>query len=233
MKRSFDRYSSGAHGSDPDRRFEARAAIVETAHPFLAATIARIAEVDLSDRSAIDALGRIGNAESRSDLKRLFHASADPRRLSSIALALARIGHPGDMDFLVGVLQDPSAPEDTKRYAAIGVGHIGGDQAVRHLEMALERATAETRPHITMALGSTRSRLAVPVLIRAFGNRRTHSNVCSALITLTHRSWCDGTGDDVALQRIWERWWSENESHVEIYGTDKCPDLHDASPVVR
>ena len=78
LKRSFDRYISGAHGSDPVRRFEARAAIVENPHPFLAATIARIAEVDVFDQSAIDALGRIGNAESRSDLKTLFHASAAP-----------------------------------------------------------------------------------------------------------------------------------------------------------
>jgi hypothetical protein len=113
------------------------------------------------------------------------------------------------------------------------VGHIGGDQAVRHLERALENASAEARQYITTALGSTRSKSAVPVLIRAFGNTQTRSNVCGALITLTHRTWCDGTGDDMALQRIWERWWSENESHVQIYGTDQCPDPRDPLPLVR
>ena len=66
-----------------------------------------------------------------------------------------------------------------------------------------------------------------------FGDVQARNNVCGALMTLTHRIWCDGSGDDGALQRLWERWWQQNESSVTIHGTDACPGPADQLPLVR
>jgi HEAT repeat protein len=124
------------------QRHHARAAIIESAPPFLDSLIARFAAEDRSDRSAIEALGRIATTSSREYLKTLFGSSADSRR-STIVLALARVGHRDDAEFFATVLQDATIDQTSRRYAALGVGHIGGDQAVQSLERALMAAPPE------------------------------------------------------------------------------------------
>jgi hypothetical protein len=95
---------------------------------------------------------------------------------------------------------------------------------VRHLERALDTVPAEVRPSVATALGNTRSRLAVPVLIGMFGNNPSRNDVCGALRTLTHRDWCDGTADDpAAKRRRWLRTWNENGSKTPIFGPAHCP----------
>lgn len=121
------------------------------------------------------------------------------------------------MAALAGALRDPSSGELTKENAALTLGCIGGDEAVRHLEGALREAAPATRSHIARALGNTRSRLAVPVLIGMFRDDSARDDVCDALVTLTHRTWCDGGDDDVALRRAWRRWWSQMRSSIEIH----------------
>ena len=123
---------------------------------------------------------------------------------------------------LVGVLRDRSTDEEARATAALRLGCLGGDDAVRQLEGALREATPATRSHIARALGNTRSRLAVPVLISMFRDDPARDDVCDALITLTHRTWCDGGDDDVALRTAWRRWWTQMKSRVEIYKSDSC-----------
>ena len=157
LERAFAGYVADANGPEVVRRGWARAAIIEGAPSFLEPLIARVAAEDLFDDSAVDALGRIGTPDSRSSLKRLFRESAEPRRRSSIALALARVGHRGDAAFLADVLLDGSVDQATKSYATLGLGHIGGDQSVRYLDSA--RASVPDRSYIAAALGNTRSRV--------------------------------------------------------------------------
>jgi hypothetical protein len=122
------------------------------------------------------------------------------------------------------VLRDASVDQGSRRYAALGLGHIGGDQAVHHLERGLPAAPSEIRPSIATALGNTRSRAAVPVLISMFGDNPAWGDVCRALMTLTHRQWCDGTADDPAAKRgQWLRWWNENGPKASLFGPDNCP----------
>lgn len=130
---------------------------------------------------------------------------------------------------MVQLLRDPSTAEAEKQDAARSLGCLGGDQAVRYLEGALAEVTLTTRPAIARALGSTRSRLAVPVLIGMFRDDSARDEVCDALVTLTHRTWCDGGDDDVALRKAWRRWWSQMKSRVEIYGSDTC-NTHEHAP---
>jgi hypothetical protein len=214
---------SDAEATDPVQRDHARAAIVESAPLFLDSLIARFAAEDQVNRSAIEALGRIATTSSHAHLKTLFTSRADSER-SAAVLALARVGHPDDSDWFATVLQDATVDQISRRYAALALGHIAGDQAVQYLERALPGATSEVRPSIATALGNTRSRAAVPVLIEMFGNDPDRNAVCGALSTLTHQAWCDGTADDpAATRRQWLRSWNENGPNASIFGPDKCP----------
>jgi hypothetical protein len=141
----------------------------------------------------------------------------------ALAFAFVVIQHStADPELLVQTLRDSSADEQTKQQAALDLGCIGGDRAVRYLESALRGAAPDTRASIALALGNTRSRLAVPVLITMFADDSARDEVCDALVTLTHRTWCDGGDDDAALRRAWRRWWSQMKSSVEIHGPDTC-----------
>jgi hypothetical protein len=101
---------------------------------------------------------------------------------------------------------------------------VGTRSARSSLRRLLESVVpAEIRSSIATSLGNTRSRVAVPILIGIFGNNPVGNDVCGALRTLTHRSWCDGSGGDpAAIRRKWLRWWDENQHTVTIYGSDRC-----------
>ena len=75
------------------------------------------------------------------------------------------------------------------------------------------------------ALGNTQQRSAIPVLIaRARGpDGHVIGQVCCALSELTHHAWCDGSGNVVAMQARWRRWWAANGATVGLYGPDECP----------
>jgi HEAT repeat protein len=214
-----------------ERRYRARAAIIESAPPFLEPLIARFAAENERDSSPIEALGRIASTSSRIHLKSFVRRDPEARR-ADVVLALARIGHRGDADFLAGVLQDETMDQPSRIHAAAGLGRIGGDRSVRYLERALDGVPTEVRPWIATALGNTRSRLAVPVLIRMFSNSLAGNEVCGALTTLTHQEWCDGTLiDSAAKRRQWLRRWNENRWKASIFGPDNCP-VYPAAPEV-
>ena len=221
MKRVFAPLVAAA--DDPLRRYDARAAIVESAPPFLVPLIARFVGEEDVRTAAIEALGRIETDESRAALKLLYESHRESWR-EYVVLALARYGHPGDAGFFVEVLADATADVRSRRYAALGLGHVGGDQAALQLERLLPTAPPELRPAIATSLGNTQSRLAVPVLISMYGNNPARNEVCSGLNTLTHRSWCAGVVDDpVASRRQWLRTWNETGSTAQIFGPDNCP----------
>jgi HEAT repeat protein len=212
-----------ADATDPEERHHARAALIESAPPFLDSLIARLAADDGFKGPAVEALGRMATTSSRAHLRNLFRRSAAADR-PAIALVLARIGHHDDADFFATVLEDRTADPLSRRYGALGLGRIGGDRAVRALERASSAAPAGVRPSIATALGNTRSHAAVPVLISMFGETPAQNEVCGALVTLTHRAWCDGTADNPAAKRTrWRRWWKQIGSKTSIYGPDNCP----------
>src|SRR3954471_13338315 len=216
----FDLFVTSADDKDPVQRYGARAAIVESAPPFLEPLIARFAEEGTP--GAVDALGRLASAASRTHLKNLFRTSAESSR-QGIILALARAGHRDDAAFLASVLADDTVDGQSRRYSALGLGYIGGDKAVERLPGALATAPANVRPAIATALGNSRSRHAVPVLIGMFGNNPERAEVCAALNELTHGTWCGTAGDSAARRRKWLRAWKENGPRTPIFGADNCP----------
>jgi hypothetical protein len=66
-----------------------------------------------------------------------------------------------------------------------------------------------------------------------YGNNPIQNEVCNALVTLTHRQWCDGGLNDSAVKRRkWLRWWTADGANVPIFGPDNRPGETGAFPDV-
>ncbi len=222
-------YLVDATSADPQRRYQAQSAIVESAPPFLAAMVARFANDRSGATGAIDALRRMNTPESRRHLKRLYPDRRFSGRQSAIARALAQIGNPDDLEFLVGIARDPDTTGETRRQAITGLGHIGGDRAAHEIADALPGLKREELFYAVIALGNTRSREAVSILIDAPVDIY-RDNVCNALITLTHRQWCGG--DAATIRQHWRDWWRANGATAPLFGNDACPAQGSAVPPI-
>jgi HEAT repeat protein len=177
--------------------------------------------------SAAEALAEIDRPSSRAELIDWFDRSDDLRVRSSIVRAVATTRHPDNLPFLASVLPGRSTEIDNgiRRDAALGIGMIGGEAAVEALRDAPHSADPLVAGAMLLALGNTQSKSAIPILIeRAEGQKGYVSNdVCTALIALTHRSWCSGVGL-AETQKKWRTWWPANAEDVQVYSPDDCPD---------
>ncbi|RPJ64403.1 MAG: hypothetical protein EHM23_00555 [Acidobacteria bacterium] len=233
LRQAFAPFVSAAHSRDVERRLRAREAIAEMAPAFLEDTIAAFAGDPDAPGSAIDALARINTPESRRALVKLFNKSNDPLRRSWIVENLARTGHSDNLQFFKHLLRSAGGDDRMQEFAALGLGRLGGNSGAIALRAAASRITSRhVRCSIAIALGNTRSKLAVPMLIRLYGDPDLRDFTCGALITLTHRRWCDGSGDTPGLQAQWSRWWIEHGSAIRLFGPDECPDQPESLPVV-
>jgi hypothetical protein len=177
--------------------------------------------------AAAEALAEIDTPSSRAELIEWFDRSDDLQIRSSIVNAVARARHPDNLPFLASLLPGRSTQVDNRirRDAALGIGMIGGEAAVEALRDAPRSPDPLVAGAVLLALGNTQSKSAIPILIeRAEGQKGYVSNdVCTALITLTHRSWCGGVGLE-ETQKKWRTWWAANARDVRIYSPDDCPD---------
>jgi hypothetical protein len=220
---------AGSPGVGAAELRRAREAIAEMAPEFLEKTIAGFASGPTpTPYLAVKGLGQIDSAESRMDLIRLYDKSTDLGLRNQTVQALAGLATPDQLQFFVELLPGRSTEIDdrTRQWAALGLGHIGGDVAALALGVGLLSPSGQVRLAVAAALGNTRSQSAVPLLIRMYGdNDNTVTNeVCGALIELTHHEWCDGSGTTVTVQQSrWLRWWEVNGAQIALYGNDECP----------
>jgi hypothetical protein len=207
---------------------EAREAIAEMAPPFLEKTILGFTKYTDGSRLAVQGLAQIHSPESRQALVGLFESTKEPMIRQAIAHGLAEWGSAELLEFFSGLLRIPEAGSEGRigYWAALGIGHIGGDQAVRALESAPRGAAPEVRSAVAIALGNTRSRLAVPVLIDLYGDTEdwARDSVCGALVSMTHMRWCSGSGEVPAEQERWRRWWTVHGATAPLYGSEECPE---------
>jgi hypothetical protein len=226
LRRRFAPYVEEAANYEWERRPRAREAIAEMAPTFLEKTILGFAEDPNYANLAVKGLGQIHSTESRKDLVELFDRSADLRLRCDIVRALAEMATPDQFEFFFSLLPGRSAKldDDIRVYAALGLGQIGGDQAVDALVNAPTSPNPEVRGAIIVALGNTRSHQAFPVLIDLYSDAANRDNVCGALASATHLSWCDGSGEVEAAQSKWRKWWQRNGRTIRLYGPDECPE---------
>jgi HEAT repeats len=232
LEAAYKPYVAITHDIYTQKGSEAAGALFEMAPLFLEAEIVKLVRARGHEGGVLSgaaaALAEINSPSSRQELIAWFDRSKDLRLRSTIVEAIARTGHAENLLFLASLLPGHSAePDDyVRRWAALGIGLIGGDAAVVVLRDAPESPNPHLNRTIVQALGNANASSAVPVLIeRARGRDGYVSNdVCSALIVLTHRQWCDGSADVTAMQARWRRWWEANGARATIYRLDDCPD---------
>jgi HEAT repeat protein len=231
LQRAYAPYIIDAEGpgAGTTEMRRAREAIAEMAPAFLEKTIAGFAsDPTPTPNLAVKGLGQIDSSESRADLIRLYDRSTDLGLRDQIVQALAGLSTPDELQFFVDLLPGRSTEIDDRirQWAVLGLGHIGGDVAARALAAGLANPSGQVRLAVAAALGNTRSRSAVPLLIRMYGDNdnTVRNEVCGALIKLTHRAWCDGTGRSVTVQQSrWLRLWKAKGAQIALYGHDECP----------
>jgi hypothetical protein len=239
LKTAFIPYVRDAASSDPQLSYSARDAISEAAPPFLEKTIFEFASSPNTVSLAVKGLGRIDTNESRSDLVNLFNSSTDPRIRESIVEALAEMSSSDQMEFFTGLLLASGSEPNDKilQWAILSIGRHGGDRGVSFLS-SFQNANG-TRPNpwlrsvVATALSNSKSERAIPILIEMYADPDSlvRNNVCGSLMSLTHLTWCDGSGQVVQLQSTWRDWWRKHGPSAKIYGPDECIAPSQASPM--
>jgi hypothetical protein len=237
LRQRYASYVADAEGWDMERRARAREAIAEMAPPFLEKTLLGLASQPESARLAVEGLGQIPTRESRSDLVSLFDNSTDLRLRAFIVRKLAGIGSNREVSFFSSLLagRSTAVDDEIRKFAALGLGRIGGKDALKSLESAPQSPNPDVRAAVATALGNTKDSGAVPVLIEMYSDQSgsVQSAVCSALITLTHYQWCDGSGAAEELQDRWRAWWRSHTSQLPLYDSDQCPAFGASLPMVK
>jgi hypothetical protein len=236
LRRAYQPYIAEVSTGSLDRGYEARDAISEMAPAFLEKTILGFANYQDGAGFAIRGLSRIDTADARNDLVSLFDRTSDLGIRGSIVHALAEMNSGDQLKFFASLLPGhvSSAEDEIRQYAILAIGRVGGDDGIEMLGQFLRvhgaDASTRTRSVVAIALASGGSRKAIPILINMYGdsNGEVQNSVCGSLLTLTHTSWCDGSGDVFKLQAEWRRWWRKDQSTAKIYGTNDCPTLNHA-----
>jgi len=233
LLQAFAPYVAESRDSDRERGGRATNAIVEMAPPFLEHIIAALLP---SSVRAIDALTVMGSRQASEDLKAVYKPSDENWQWNDVLRAAARIGRREDVDFLNRVLHHGTDPD--RMYAALGLGKIGGDAAVRALVDGDEQQPETVRWVITNALGNTKSALAVDALIKRGGKSLVPLELtCDALMDLTRHQWCADPpwkDDEKVLRRRWTRWWKANARKVRLFSAaDACPKFPELLPQIE
>jgi hypothetical protein len=225
LRQRYDRYvREAAQVGTGDWWALARQAIAEMAQPFLEKRILGFADQPETAYLAVQGLTQIATPASRADLIGLYDKSADLKLRGSIVQSLAGIATPQVLPFFASLLAGRSTTlEDEIRVSAVlGIGRIGGEDAVKVLESAPSSPNPSVRQALVVALGNTRSAGAIPTLIGMYADEPVREDVCGGLATLTHYRWCDGSGTVAETQARWRRWWGSHAGKVTLYGMDQC-----------
>jgi hypothetical protein len=239
LRTVFIPYVRDAASSDPQVSYPARDAISEAAPPFLEKTIFEFAACPNTVSFAVKGLSRIDTNESRSDLVNLFNRSTVPITQEYIVQALAAMSSSDQLDFFTGLLRPSDSEPDDKilQWAILAIGRHGGDRGVDFLGSYQNANGTKLSPWLrsvlATALSNSKSERAVPILIEMYADPDglVRNNVCGSLMSLTHRTWCDGSGQTARLQSTWRDWWRKHRPSTKIYGPQECIAPSESSPL--
>ena len=239
LQTAYTPYLSDAEGlgAGLEEMRQAREAIAEMAPEFLEKHIAGFATNPVrTPELTVTGLSHISTDESRADLIKLYDSSTDLALRGQIVEALAGIATENEVTFFSQLLPGRSAPADdrVREWALLGLGHIGGAAAAHALAETPASQSLDLRRDVVIALGNTKSRVAVAPLIQRYGDDRLNNDVCGSLEELTHYVWCDGSGGEPGMVRKrWSNWWSLHGPQVKLYGNDQCPEWNANLPHVQ
>jgi len=232
LRSRFAPYIEDAENSDWERRILSREAIAEMAPGFLEKMIMEFAGDPNFPHLAVEGLRKSRTPESRNFLMEMFDKTVDLRLRADIVRALAEMATPDQFEFFASLLPGRSTKldDDIRKYAAFGLGQIGGDRAVNALINTPRSPNPEFNAAIIVALGNTKSRKAFPALFDLYSDSATRNDVCGALASATHLTWCDGSGEVEPAQSKWRKWWKRNGSTIRLYGPEECSESVINSP---
>jgi HEAT repeat protein len=239
LKTAFLPYVRDSDSLNSQVSYMARDAISEMAPPFMEKTIFEFAANPNTVSLAVRGLSRIDTDESRADLVNLFDRSTDFNIREYIANALAEMSSSDQLAFFTSLLTGPSSEREDRirQWAVLAIGRLGGDRGVDFLSSFLNGSGTKLSPWlrsvIATALSSGKSKRAIPILIDMYSDpdALVQNNICGSLMSLTHRMWCDGSGQAARLQLTWRDWWEEHGSSTKVFGPEECIMPSEASPL--
>jgi hypothetical protein len=206
---------------DPKRRWIALRAITEHPQGFLEPVILKLSQEPQTMSISVSGLENLGTDRAKRRLAELTGSEYKESVRQPATTALAKLGDPACCDLMLQLMKEGQGY--TSEVAARGAGLTCGDRAVPQLASFLRLGPNTFPPfEIAYALGNTKSRAAVPILIDLLGNsdvtvRRAASE---ALYTLTHRP----TGEDSASEhQHWISWWALEGKTAQIFDPTECP----------
>jgi hypothetical protein len=222
LKAAFQSYVEDARTPNLGDHWLAVEPIEEMAPAFLEDLILQLA--DTPGRASPEALLRLNSPKSKQKLAELASHAGDVQQQAILALAKTR--DPGYLPVLIGIA---GKSEDGNRDFAIWGAGLFGEDAVPFLVSMLTSPDVNVRAAATRALGLTKSRSAVSVLIGALPSRdeELHRDVIESLAELTHHSLTDESRKEpfsTDEYRRWSKWWRKNELTAPIYSTENCPE---------
>ena len=215
------------HSSDIYKRTEAARTLASIAPPSIENTLFGFTDSSEFRRYSALALFRLHTPRSMEALAGLVRKGPPG---SSEALESAQyLARSGDQKWYPLLLEaaQKSPQIGYPTYAA----ELGGESSIAALvEMANTSVEFDSggRTNAIMALGSTHSRIAVPVLLEFLrsGDEATSDRAAYSLRVLTHRTaFADPQARDHNLEVIkWSEWWKREGRTARIYRDEECVD---------
>jgi len=215
------------HSLDRDERAEAARTLASIAPPSIESTLLGFADDPEFKRYSPLALFRLRTPRSMEALASLVTGGTPG---SSGALEAARyLAGTGDQKWYPLLLEaaqtNPQIGYPT--YAA----ELGGKESIPSLVQIANTSIdfpSYGRLNAVMALGSTHSRTAIPILLNFLqsGDEATSDRAAYSLQLLTHRTaFADPQARDHNLEVIkWSSWWKREGTTARIYRDDECAD---------
>ena len=206
---------------DPEQHWLAVRAITDHPQRFLEPVILKLSQEPQTMSLSVTGLEKLETDRAKRRLAELTGSEYAESVRQPATTALAELGDPGYCELMLQLMKVRQGY--TSEIAARGAGLLCGDRAVPQLASFLVLGPNRFPPYeIAYALGNTKSRTAVPVLIDLLGNSdiSVRRAAKEALYTLTHRL----SGDDSTSEhQDWVSWWALQGKTAQIFAPSECP----------
>lgn len=206
---------------DPELHGLALEAITQHPQAFLEPVILELSQEPQTMSISITGLEKLGTDRAKRRLAELTGSEYEESERQPATTALVELGDPGYCELMLQLMKLRQGY--TSEIAARGAGLLCGDKAVPQLVSFLPLGPNKFPPYeLAYALGNTKSRTAVPILIDLLGNSDASVRIAAkeALYTLTHRPSSD---DSASEHQDWVSWWALQGKTAQIFDPSECP----------